>query len=352
MFLALKEIRHEKLRYSLIVLLIFLISYLIFMLSSLAIGLADENTVAIESWKTKSVILNKNSNLSLNQSLLTNKDLENLKTDDQTALVGQIGLVVKKSGRKTVNTQFIGLDEQQYIYQDLKLVSGKKAQGDNEVMLDASMKDKGYRIGDQLKLNDLDHKVKVTAFVKNAKINIAPIIYGTLNTWKQLRHASPDAVASGVILKKKVNYNHENAESYGVKNFIKKLPGYEAQNLTFEMMIGFLLVISLIIIGIFLYILTMQKLPNFAVLRAQGISSKTLIASVVWQAAILIVVGVAIGLIMMELTMMSMPSAVPMSFTISTKLMGSIGMLVMGLIGSLLPVRSILKVDPAQAIGA
>ena len=50
MFLAFKEIKREKLRYGLIILMIFLISYLIFMLSSLAIGLADENTQAINSW--------------------------------------------------------------------------------------------------------------------------------------------------------------------------------------------------------------------------------------------------------------------------------------------------------------
>ena len=57
MFLAFKEIKREKMRYGLIILVIFLISYLIFMLSSLALGLADENTQAIESWKAQKVVL-------------------------------------------------------------------------------------------------------------------------------------------------------------------------------------------------------------------------------------------------------------------------------------------------------
>lgn len=76
MFLALKEIKHEKLRYGLIILMIFLISYLIFMLSSLAVGLASENTQAIDSWSAKKIVLNKNSNISLSQSILTKKDLK------------------------------------------------------------------------------------------------------------------------------------------------------------------------------------------------------------------------------------------------------------------------------------
>ncbi|HBQ42827.1 MAG TPA: ABC transporter permease, partial [Lactobacillus acetotolerans] len=42
---------------------------------------------------------------------------------------------------------------------------------------------------------------------------------------------------------------------------------------------------------------------------------------------------------------------VPMSFTPSIMIIGSVGMLLTGIIGSLIPIRSILKVDPAKAIG-
>lgn len=71
MFLAIKEIKREKLRYGLIILMIFLISYLIFILSALATGLASENTQALESWNAQKVVLNKNANVSMSQSILT-----------------------------------------------------------------------------------------------------------------------------------------------------------------------------------------------------------------------------------------------------------------------------------------
>ncbi len=71
MYLALKEIRHEKLRYGLIISMIVLIAYLIFILTGLSFGLAGENTQAIESWNVKSIVLNKDSNVSLSQSLIT-----------------------------------------------------------------------------------------------------------------------------------------------------------------------------------------------------------------------------------------------------------------------------------------
>ncbi len=70
MFLALKEMRKEKLRYSLIIAMIVLISYLIFILTSLALGLAQQNTDAINSWGMQSIIMNKDADISLSQSLI------------------------------------------------------------------------------------------------------------------------------------------------------------------------------------------------------------------------------------------------------------------------------------------
>lgn len=102
MFLALKEIKHEKLRYGLIILMIFLISYLIFMLSSLAVGLASQNTQAIENWNAQKIVLNKNANISMSQSILTKDDLKNAKIGKNEAIIGQLGIVVKKKEK----TQF------------------------------------------------------------------------------------------------------------------------------------------------------------------------------------------------------------------------------------------------------
>lgn len=352
MFLATKEIKHDKLRYGLIILMIFLISYLIFMLSSLAVGLASENTQAINGWGAKQVVLNKNSNISMSQSILTKKDLKNAKLGKNEAYVGQLGVVVKAKDHDSVSAQFLGIKKDQFIYKDQNLVSGKKAKKSNEVTVDSSFKDKGYKLGDKISLNGSKKKYKIVGFVNNAKINIAPIVYGNFATWKKLRMVAPNVVASA-IMSKKANYkfNHKDAKTYPINKFIDKLPGYTAQNMTFELMIGFLFVISLIVIAVFLYILTMQKMHNFAVMRAQGIPSKTLVGATISQSIILVAVGVIIGLILMWITSVALPAAVPMSFTPAIMVSGTVGMLVMGVIGSLIPIRSILKVDPAKAIG-
>ena len=62
-------------------------------------------------------------------------------------------------------------------------------------------------------------------------------------------------------------------------------------------MIGFLIVISAIIIGIFMYVLTIQKTPIFGIMKAQGISNGMIGISVLSQTFLLSLVGSILGLV-------------------------------------------------------
>lgn len=78
MYLAIKEIKHEKLRYGMIIAMIALISWLIFILTGLAQGLGNQNTAAIDSWNFKSIALNKDADVNLRQSLITSEQISAL----------------------------------------------------------------------------------------------------------------------------------------------------------------------------------------------------------------------------------------------------------------------------------
>ncbi|MCT7670781.1 ABC transporter permease [Lactobacillus iners] len=350
MFLAWKEIRYEKVRYGLITCIILLISYLIFILSALAFGLANENTQVIKEWQMQTIILNENSNLNLNQSILTKQDLEKNKLTKQDASIGQVPIVVKKAKRKTVSSQLIAIKREQYIFKTMSLVAGRKFNNKHEVVVDSLFNQYGYQIGDKIKFNGKNDSYKIVGFVKNAKLNIAPLVYGDFSLWKKIRPMAPTAQATAIVSQRKLNYHHKQAKNYSTKQFVLKLPGYVAQNTTFEMMITFLFIISLITIAIFLYIVTMHKLPSYAVLRAQGVSAKMLVKATVLQSFLLSIVGSMFGLIFTLLTLKAMPITVPMYLSSWMMVSVILGMIVVGLVGSLITVRSILKVDPASAI--
>lgn len=65
MYLALKEILYNKLRYLLVVAITFLITYMVFFMTSLALGLMKDNRSAIDSWQARSVVLSEYANKNL-----------------------------------------------------------------------------------------------------------------------------------------------------------------------------------------------------------------------------------------------------------------------------------------------
>ena len=354
MFLALKEIKHAKFRYTLITVMIMMISYLVFILMGMMLGLANENKAAINAWGTQTVFLNKNANGSLSASMVTKNQLPN-KLNKHEALVGQTPVVITRADgqhKLKENAQVIGLDRQQFIAKHkITLIAGHQAKGAHQVVADAGLKEKGYRLGDQIHLNSSRQKYRIVGFAKDATLNVAPVVYTTLNTWQQLKGVSDQTVASGVVADQKESAKRFNQLShYPVNTFIQKLPGYTAQNNTFTFMIAFLMVISLIIIAVFLYILTMQKMNNYAVLRAQGIPARHLVGATLSQAIILMMAGVFGGVIFTWITQLVLPTTVPilMNWPIITGV--SFVLIILGMLGALLPVRMILKIDPVKAL--
>ncbi|MGZ7884456.1 ABC transporter permease [Limosilactobacillus ingluviei] len=349
MFLAIKEIKHAKVHYGLIIAMVTLIGYLIFMLLGLMLGLANENTAAIDAWSTKTVVLSKGANVNLNQSLIKTADLPPLKAGD--SLVGQSPVVISRQtgAAHKQSAQLIGLRADQPIYQHLELVSGHRPQKPREVVLAANLRTKGYRLGDRIKLAGQKQSLTVVGFAKDGMLNMTPIVYGNLQLWQAVK-GGPQFAASAIFSQRTFQLDTTALKAYPRATYVNKLPGYTAQNKTFAAMIGFLMIISMIIIGVFLYILTMQKLPNYAVLRAQGIPGRTLTVATVSQAAVLMVSGGLLSLLLTRLTMLGLPASMPfqLSWPLAAGLTGALVLL--GTVGALIPVKLIQRVQPLDAL--
>ena len=85
----------EKLRYSLIVALIFLVSYLLIILTGLATGLANLNKAAINEWDASSIVLNSDSEGRLQQSFLSQDQVASLPNNGTR--ISQYSTLVKMS---------------------------------------------------------------------------------------------------------------------------------------------------------------------------------------------------------------------------------------------------------------
>jgi len=148
-----------------------------------------------------------------------------------------------------------------------------------------------------------------------------------------------------------VSTSNEELEIIEIESFIESLPGYTEQSLTLNFMIYFLFAISSIIVAIFLYVLTVQKISMFGVMKAQGISNTYLSISVIAQTFLLAFIGVIIGFGLTILTGKFLPSEVPVSFDFGTMILYGVVLVIVAILGAVFSVLTIVKVDPLKAIG-
>lgn len=354
MFLAWNEINKNKLRFILIIGVLMLVSYLVFFLSGLATGLQDLNRESVDKWDATAIVLTEEADQSLFQSSMTLDDLDDVKAKD-TAILGQINVIASNNDEKS-GVSLFGIREDEFIMPNI--IEGEAFANENEVIASDALKDDGFKLGDTLELSSSDEKLKIVGFTDKARFNASPVLYGDLATFQRVKYSDAGDIKedriNGIVVRADADSNitsNDSLEVIGIETFIENLPGYTEQNLTLNLMIYFLFIVSAVIVAIFLYVLTVQKISMFGLMKAQGISNLYLANSVIAQTFILASLGVIVGFVLTLITGAFLPSAVPVSFDILTMIIYGVILIFVAIMGAVFSVLTIFKIDPLKAIG-
>ena len=213
-------------------------------------------------------------------------------------------------------------------------------------------------MGDELSLSSSKEKLTIVGFTDEARFNAAPVLYGDLTTLQKIKYGEAFAMnkdqINGIIFRaddiSRVTKNKD-LEVIEIETFIQNLPGYTEQKITLNFMIYFLFIISAVIVAIFLYVLTVQKISMFGVMKAQGISNSYLSRSTMLQTFILAGIGVAVGFLFTVISGYFLPSTVPVSFDFVTMIIYGVILILVAVLGAIFSVFTIVKIDPLKAIG-
>lgn len=351
MFLALKELNQSKLRYGLIGTIMILLSFLVLIISGLANGLSHDNASSIIGMKAEKFVISDDAEGKLLRSQIKKEDVDKVLTqvDEKDAVPMHITMSTfeKKGSSKKVDIAIFASKQGSFIAP--KVIEGKtSALEDNEIVVDESAKEKGVALKDEI-VDPISKKVfKIVGFTENQMFSHTMVAHMNEKAWDSI--ALPHQKEYSVIALD-TDKEISNAKVVDKSEALQSIPGYKEEQGTLTMIIAFLLVIAALLIGVFFYVITLQKTQQLGVLKAIGTKNSYLANSLVVQAIFLSGVALIVGIGLILAVQTVLPASMP--FLLTTTMIAQYAgiFIVISVLGTLISLYQVLKVDALEAIG-
>ncbi|EUJ41707.1 ABC transporter permease [Brochothrix campestris] len=369
MKLAWKEISRNKMRFVMIGLIILLITWLVFILSGLGNGLSTLNAATIKNLPASHLVYQAEAEHKFSKSLITATKVAEIEKQPgvkrATPLGTSIASVINESQKddKKTDITLMGIIPGSFI--EPEVVEGKALTANKrDIIVDASIKEAGYKLGDTIQLSGFKRDYKIVGFVKGETFNHLPTIIYNITEWRDYRFTTPGsddgvkAAANAIVVDTTSAFSAEAVEKK-VKDTevvtraqaVQAMPGYAEENGTILMMLAFLIVISAFVIGVFFFVITMQKVNQFGVMKAIGANNRFISRMIISQVSIISLISIVAGIALTYLTALVFPAGMPFALDIKMIVLYAVLLFIISVLSSVFSVRKILKIDPLIALG-
>jgi putative ABC transport system permease protein len=363
--IGLKEIQRRKLQFALIALVVTLIAYLVLMINGLGIGLNKQAGSALLQFDADGIAYAGTSRLSVIRS-----ELSATIVDEVAAAPGVTDSA--PMGYLSVNTQNAAGDVQGVAllgYVPGRLGEPAAVRGSSltssdtrGVLADAKfLESNALAVGDTLTiLNRLQtYDFTIVGEVQEGYFFFQPVVYLLLDTLREIKYGevTPATPLASIVLVKGKDIIGTQAADFEIvskQTAFANIEGVKGQQQTVEALRLFGFLIGAMVIGIFFYVLTLQKVQQLGTLKALGASNRFLFGQMLAQVMTIIIIGVVISTAAAYGTyalLSQLPQAIPIAFTFSTFAITSALFIITGLIGLAFSLRKVVGIDPIIAIG-
>lgn len=360
MKLAWKEICYGKKKYLLIELVIVLLMFMVLFLSGMANGLGRAVSSGIEEMNADYFILDDSAEELITVSNLSEDVFSEVKgqTTSELATLDIQRMYIKKAGQEEkINITYFAIEAGSFLEPAILSGEGLSASNvENPIVLDDDFQIEGISIGDIVEDSASEIEFTVVGFAKDQMYGHTSIGFITQKSYDLLRkelspyyETSYHAIALRGDDISKIDVN--GAVVIDKQTIIKNIPSYQAENLTITMIVWTLVIVSAIIIGIFFYIMTMQKEKQFAVMKSLGVSMSEIAGMICAQIGIIAVFGALVANALNLAMAAALPQKMPYYLHHGDAIMVSVVFVIISLISSVLSVRKVAKVDPMMVIG-
>lgn len=339
MNIAWKEIKRNKVRFLILGSIIFLVSLLTFIISGLANGLSQDNAALIKDLPNGVFYMNEEAEETYNLSRIDSSIQDEIlgKHNDAAALSIQMGFLNDETDKQR-SVAFVA-SKGSNLFENVK--SG-------EIVLDRSLEEAGIKIGDTLTNNQYSGKFVVKGFVDQKKYSHAPVAYINLKDYKEIYQVEEMQLI--FIPGGDQTLNFPNLQLFSKKGFLNTIPSYNAEQMSLNMIVWFLVVISGMLFAIFFYMMNVQKIGLYGILKAIGVKTSLLFKMMWTQMFFITTIALLLSIAISHVFNIIAPNEMPFSLTTNTTVLLSLVFLIIGFIGATLSGMQIKKVEPLQAI--
>ncbi|WP_152393185.1 ABC transporter permease [Paenibacillus guangzhouensis] len=338
MNMAWKEMKKSKAKFIILGSIIFLVSFLTFIISGLANGLSQDNAALIKDLPQGHFYMNtdakKTYNLSKIEPSLQDQILK--EHTDAAAFSIQMGFVNDAEDKQHTVAFVTSTDSPLF---------EKVAPG--EIVLDRSLEKDGIKIGDELTNNQFNGTFKVVKFVDQKKYSHAPVAFINMDNYKEIYRTKGLQL---MFVPGKDVASYTDLDSFSNNEFLNTISSYKAENMSLNMIIWFLIAISGLLFAIFFYMMNVQKIGLYGILKAIGVKTGTLFRMMWSQMFMITIAALILSVAFSQGFNMIAPEGMPFHLTMESTLLLSILFIVIGFIGATLSGLQVKKVEPLHAI--
>ena len=337
MKMAWKEMMKYKTRYLILGSIIFLISFLTLIISGLANGLSFDNASLVKNMPEGTYYMESEAEEQYNFSEISDSQREAIENSHNDAVFLSIQMGELEDG----DDQKHGIT---YVAATENDIFPNVEKG--QVVLDESIKEDGISAGDELSTKLYDNHFTVTGFAEQEKFSHSPVAFVHPDDFMGMYQSEGYQMA----------YTEDKAEdvdemaAFNQGQFLNTIPSYSAEMLSLNMIIVFLFVISGMLFAIFFYMINVQKLGTYGILKAVGVKTLTLLRLMWVQMILITLISLILAISLSQLITLILPEGMPYQLTIETSAVMAAGFFIIGFIGATLSGLQISKVEPMEAI--
>ncbi|HEY9372049.1 ABC transporter permease [Streptomyces sp.] len=359
MFVAWRDLRFAKGRFTLMGTVIVLITLLVGLLSGLTAGLARENISAITGLPADRLAFAappSGQSVSFTNSTVTEKQWRQWAERPGVTAAAPLGIRTQNAaaGERTAAVSAFGSEPKAGLAPESALLAPGRV-----VLSESAAEELKAVVGDAVRLGPLE--ARVAAISGDASYSHTPVVWTSLDDWQKLGRSGTSAEAQATVVALRTTAGADLAagdEAAGtaartLDEALTAIGSYQAENGSLQLMRGFLFVISALVIGAFFTVWTIQRSGDVAVLKALGASTPYLLKDALGQAVLMLAAGTLLGTAFaVGFGALISGGNVPFVLEPLTVLAPAAVMIVLGVLGAALSIRRITAVDPLTALGS